>query len=101
MSNYAIGSADNFEVILAGGIERVEYDLKQAYEQGYARYQFLDEMYTTDELTLGTHIPVNIADDIIENGEWDVYGFAVPDHMVALFVHKYPEKKILRVRDKS
>lgn len=99
MNEYAIGSADNIEVILDGGVEVVEYDLKQVQEQGYARYKFLGDMVETDTIRIGEHVSTAIADNIIDNHRYKVYGFCVPDYLMASFIEQYPDKTILRLRN--
>lgn len=91
-----MGTLIQFEVILVGGIEPVEYDLKQVHDQGYARYLYLDEMHETDELLVGQQIEFTIVDDIMKDTDENVVGFCVPDYLVGAFIVNYPEMTILR-----
>ena len=98
---YAIGHADSFGLITTIGVHTVEYDLNQVQSEEYIRYEIHGphgvevEEYEINELNMGDHISLKIAEYASEALSLDVLGFKVPDHLLGSFILNYPEKEIV------
>lgn len=96
---YAIGHADRIGLVVATGICTAEYDLKQAQDEGYAKFLLgeRDEIFETDELGIGENISVVVAREAMdEMGDEGVYGFTVPDYLLARFITEFPDLEVYR-----
>lgn len=100
---YAIGHADSFGVVTDSGVLTIEYDLKQVQDEGFARYRLdggsgeaSNVYYRTRELSIGEDIGRTIVEDMMDSTDLDVYGFVVPDYMLAGFIRNFPDRRIFR-----
>lgn len=100
---YAIGSADSIGIVVPTGVWQIEYDLKQAQEEGHVKFDIIehdqDELFETDNLALGDNMTVEVAREAMDIlGPETVYGFVVPDYQLATFIQQFPDREVFRHR---
>lgn len=96
---YSIGHADRIGLVVGSGIIQVEYDLKQVQDDGFVLFQIdgHNELYETEPLSIGDDIHTSVLDEAIDIvGDERVYGFVVPDHLLARVSIEYPTRDVFR-----
>jgi hypothetical protein len=83
--------SDSFGIVMYGGIARVEYDLSQAQEDGFVKYDVYGPSddrhweYETDELDIGNRISIAVAEDVAEKLYMPPEGWVAHDSQLGVF----------------
>lgn len=101
------GSADSIGIVLEDGTMLfAEYDLSQVQENNFAivdvRSHSNDWEITTDELSIGDVIPLEVAKEVdsrYEDSDHTIESFIVPDHTLHFFTSEFPSYSIHRQTD--
>lgn len=104
-TEYAIGNADRIGIVVSDGVVWAEYDLQQAQDEQHAKYRLdgksvladSETIRETGNLGIGDVVAFEIVEDVMDSvGSGTVRGFVVPDHLLATFDSKYPDKRLFR-----
>lgn len=89
IATYAIGSADTLEIDYVGGVDTVNFDLKQIKENKFVRY-FIEGFghgvyFDTPEIPEGESVAQKWIEDIDRRTPYEIRAVIVPDYLAESF----------------